>query len=135
MKGMKESYIEELATHCGPESCVPVREDRRAPVGCAGIEALTGGNMGRVLSRDIGYIEEADVLLSAEERDSAVARDVAAVKCGRERTAVWRLGLKARLGTLCHRKRRALGDVVSSFIPPLLGVPALRSSVLVTDAG
>ena len=66
MKGMKESYIEELATHCGPESCVPVREDRRAPVGCVGIEALTGGSMGRVLSRDIGYIEEADVLLSTE---------------------------------------------------------------------
>ena len=41
MKGMKESYIEELATHCGPESCVPVREDRRAPEGRVGIEALT----------------------------------------------------------------------------------------------
>ena len=52
MKGMKESYIEELATHCGPESCVPVREDRRAPEGRVGIEALTGGSMGRVLSRE-----------------------------------------------------------------------------------
>ena len=52
MKRMKESYNEEPATHVGPESCVPVREDRRAPEGRVGIEALTGGSMGRVLSRD-----------------------------------------------------------------------------------
>jgi len=42
---MKEPYIEGLATHDGPESCAGVREG----VG----EALTGGNAGRVLSREI----------------------------------------------------------------------------------
>ena len=41
---MKKPYIEGLATHDGPESCVGGRET-------AG-EALTGGNIGRVLSRE-----------------------------------------------------------------------------------
>jgi hypothetical protein len=40
---MKESYIEEPATHDGPESCAVGRE--------AGGEALTGVRAGRVLSR------------------------------------------------------------------------------------
>ena len=41
---MEVSYIEDLASHNGPESCV-----------CAGDfadEALTGGDVGRVLSRE-----------------------------------------------------------------------------------
>jgi len=42
---MKESYVEGLASHGGPESCVCIRED-------AG-EALTGVRAGRVLSREI----------------------------------------------------------------------------------
>jgi hypothetical protein len=41
---MKESYVEGLAAHDGPESCVDVRED----VG----EALTGVRAGRVFSRE-----------------------------------------------------------------------------------
>ena len=41
---MKESYVEELATHGGPESCADAREG----VG----EALTGVRAGRVLSRE-----------------------------------------------------------------------------------
>ena len=41
---MQESYVEGLATHIGPESCVSVRKD-------AG-EALTGVRAGRVLSRE-----------------------------------------------------------------------------------
>jgi hypothetical protein len=41
---MKESYVEGLAAHDGPESCVGARED----VG----EALTGVRAGRVLSRE-----------------------------------------------------------------------------------
>ena len=54
MKGMKESCSEELATHAGPESCVPAREGRRVLKKHVGIEALTGGSMGRVLSRETG---------------------------------------------------------------------------------
>lgn len=48
MKGMKESYEEELAIHVGPESCGPAREGRRTPKGRAGVEALTGKGIGRV---------------------------------------------------------------------------------------
>lgn len=44
MMRMKESYVEGLATHNGPESCVVIRE--------GGIEALTGVCIGRVLSRE-----------------------------------------------------------------------------------
>lgn len=42
---MEESYVEGLASHGGPESCVHIREG----VG----EALTGVRAGRVLSREI----------------------------------------------------------------------------------
>lgn len=42
---MKESYVEGLAPHNGPESCVVARK------GCG--EALTGERTGRVLSREI----------------------------------------------------------------------------------
>jgi hypothetical protein len=42
---MRESYIEGLATHDGPESCGGTREGV--------VEALTGVRSGRVLSREI----------------------------------------------------------------------------------
>jgi hypothetical protein len=41
---MKVSYVEDLANHNGPESCGAARE--------GGVEALTGGRTGRVLSRE-----------------------------------------------------------------------------------
>jgi len=41
---MKESYVEGLAAHSGPESCVGVRK--------GGGEALTGVRAGRVSSRE-----------------------------------------------------------------------------------
>jgi hypothetical protein len=41
---MKESYVEGLAAHSGPESCVVARESRG--------EALTGVRAGRVFSRE-----------------------------------------------------------------------------------
>jgi hypothetical protein len=41
---MKESYVEGLAAHNGPESCAGVRKDTG--------EALTGENTGWVLSRE-----------------------------------------------------------------------------------
>ena len=51
---MKESYIEGLATHSGPESCAVVREDQG--------EALTGVRAGRVLSREIVWHRGADAV-------------------------------------------------------------------------
>jgi hypothetical protein len=42
---MKVSYVEGLANHNDPESCGAARE--------GGVEALTGGRTGRVLSREM----------------------------------------------------------------------------------
>jgi hypothetical protein len=51
---MKESYVEGLATHDGPESC---------GVACkGGVEALTGVRAGRVLSRERGPLRDADAV-------------------------------------------------------------------------
>ncbi len=49
---MKESYVEGLATHDGPESCAVARE--------GGGEALTGVRAGRVLSRERNSLRGAD---------------------------------------------------------------------------
>jgi len=51
---MKESYVEGLATHDGPESCVIARE--------GGGEALTGVRAGRVLSRESTALRGADAV-------------------------------------------------------------------------
>jgi hypothetical protein len=51
---MKESYVEGLATHDGPESCAIARKG----VG----EALTGVRAGRVLSRERPLLRGADVV-------------------------------------------------------------------------
>ena|SRR3974390_1140583 len=50
---MKESYVERLATHNGPESCGAARE--------GGDEALTGERAGRVFSRVI-QLRDADAV-------------------------------------------------------------------------
>ena len=47
---MKESYGEGVATHTGPESCAAVRE------------ALTGGQAGRVFSRERTLLRDADAV-------------------------------------------------------------------------
>ena len=51
---MKESYVEGLAAHSGPESCVAVRKGRG--------EALTGVRAGRVLSRESNFLWGADAV-------------------------------------------------------------------------
>jgi len=51
---MKESYVEGLATHDGPESCAAARE--------GGGEALTGVRAGRVLSRERASLRGADAM-------------------------------------------------------------------------
>ncbi len=52
---MKESYVEGLANHNGPESCVEWRDSSG--------EALTGVRAGRVLSREINSVRDADPLM------------------------------------------------------------------------
>jgi RNA-directed DNA polymerase len=51
---MQESYGEGLATHTGPESCVGARKGDG--------EALTGGRIGRVLSRETKILRDADAV-------------------------------------------------------------------------
>ena len=51
---MKESHVERLATHNGPESCTIVCKD--------GGEALTGVRAGRVLSRERIILRGADAV-------------------------------------------------------------------------
>jgi len=51
---MKESYVEGLAAHSGPESCVVARGGRG--------EALTGVRAGRVLSRESKLLWGADAV-------------------------------------------------------------------------
>jgi hypothetical protein len=51
---MKESYVEGLATHSGPESCGAVRK--------GGVEAWTGERAGRVLSRVSTFLRDADAV-------------------------------------------------------------------------
>ena len=51
---MKESYVEGLATHNGPESCGAARE--------GGVEAWTGERMGRVFSRVRTMLRDADAV-------------------------------------------------------------------------
>jgi len=51
---MKESYVEGLAAHSGPESCVVARKGRG--------EALTGVRAGRVLSRESNSLRGADAV-------------------------------------------------------------------------
>jgi len=50
---MKESYVEGLAAHSGPESCVDAREGSG--------EALTGVRAGRVFSRESSHCPRADL--------------------------------------------------------------------------
>src|ERR1700681_4390192 len=57
---MKVSYVEGVANHNGPESCGAARE--------GGVEALTGGRTGRVLSREINaLLRKQQVLRDADE--------------------------------------------------------------------
>ena len=51
---MRESYIEGLATHDDPESCVGVREGTG--------EARTGARTGRILSRENTEVQGADAV-------------------------------------------------------------------------
>lgn len=60
---MKESYVEGLAIHNGPESCGDAREDVA--------EALTGVRTGRVLSRESDILRDADAVGESGRQDGA----------------------------------------------------------------
>jgi len=83
---MKVSYVEGIANHNGPESCGAARE--------GGVEALTGGRIGRVLSREM------DALL----RKQQVLRDADALEV---------VGRQYRM----HRHRKVHSDPARSETP------------------
>ena len=60
---MKESYVEGLATHDGPESCAAFWEERG--------EALTGVRAGRVFSRERDKLRDADAVGGSGRRRRA----------------------------------------------------------------
>ena len=91
---MRAPYIEGVATHDDPESCVGVRE--------GSCEAVTGARTGRVLSREI--TESRVPTLSAEAEGSTTDTD----------SARWRLTLRgrrprARAESSCARTGRSPG--------------------------
>jgi hypothetical protein len=56
--GMREPYVEDLASHGGPESCVGDPRGRS--------EALTGVHAGRLLSLENSIVQGADAVVGAE---------------------------------------------------------------------
>jgi RNA-directed DNA polymerase len=95
---MQESYIEGVASHDDPESCVGSRE--------AAGEALTGARAGRVLSREIKDSGVPTLLTEAEghTHDTAIAR--------RHATPRGRSPL-ARTEAFCARTGRSLGSLAA----------------------
>ena len=93
---MKVSYVKGLANHNGPESCGAARE--------GGVEALTGGRTGRVLSREI----------HALLRKQRVLRDADAVEMEGRQHRVHRhrevCSDPARSKTLCMYARTLCGN-------------------------
>ena len=57
-KGMREPYVEDIASHGGPESCVGDPRGRS--------EALTGVHAGRLLSLENSIVQGADAVVGAE---------------------------------------------------------------------
>lgn len=95
---MQESYIEGVANHDDPESCVGSRE----AVG----EALTGARAGRVLSREIKVSGVPTLLTEAEGH----MHDTATARC--HATPRGRRPL-ARTETFCARTGRSLGSLAA----------------------
>jgi RNA-directed DNA polymerase len=60
---MKESYVEGIATHDGPESCAAARK--------GSCEALTGVRAGRVSSREMDLLRDADAVRRGGKQNRA----------------------------------------------------------------
>ncbi len=92
---MKESYVEGLATHSGPESCGDSRK------GMA--EALTGVRAGRVLSRERSLVRDADAV-------GIVGRHHRAHRNREMRTGPARSQTPCMYGNTSHENREVLGS-------------------------
>jgi len=103
---MKESYVEGLATHDDPESCVGARKGDG--------EALTGESAGRVLSREIKHTRGPTLLSEAEGhmargalasselplrgRRPLACGDAPCARTGRSTTRPWEMATRAASG-------------------------------------
>jgi hypothetical protein len=92
---MKESYIEGLATHSGPESCGVPRK--------GSVEALTGVRAGRVFSRERSKVRDADAVRMAE--DTTVAHRYREMRPGPARSQT-----PCTYGNTSHENREVLGS-------------------------
>ena len=86
---MKESHVEGLATHSGPESCEAARK--------GSVEALTGVRAGRVLSRESeGILRDAVPLSTLRYREMPPGPARSQTPC--------------TYGNTSHENREALGS-------------------------
>jgi len=90
---MKESHVEGVATHGGPESCADVRED--------GGEALTGVRAGRVLSREMPLQDADAVILRGRQHQQHRKREMVLSPARSETPCTY--------GTYLHENREICG--------------------------
>jgi hypothetical protein len=93
---MKESHVEGLATHSGPESCEAARK--------GSVEALTGVRAGRVLSRESeGILRDADAVeISARHHRTHRYREMPPGPARSQTPCTY--------GNTSHENREALGS-------------------------
>jgi hypothetical protein len=93
---MKESHVEGLATHSGPESCEAARK--------GSVEALTGVRAGRVLSRESeGRLRDADAVeISARHHRTHRYREMPPGPARSQTPCTY--------GNTSHENREALGS-------------------------
>jgi RNA-directed DNA polymerase len=103
---MKESHVEGLATHGGPESCGVSRKGRA--------EALTGVRAGRVLSRERSLVRDADAV-------GMVGRHHWAHRNREMRTGPARSKTPCTYGNTSHENREILGSPVTDGVAGRVG--------------
>ena len=103
---MKESYVEGLATHSGPESCGVARESNT--------EALTGVRAGRVFSRERSKVRDADAVRIAE--GTIVARRYREMRLSPARSQT-----PCTYGNTLHENRETLGPPAAGGVAGRVG--------------
>jgi hypothetical protein len=97
---MKESYVEGLATHDGPESCGATRK--------GGVEALTGERAGRVFSREIQLREADAVRRSGRQHPGRRYREAPRSPARSETPSTYECTLRGNREVLCSPGKIAI---------------------------
>lgn len=104
---MKESYVKGLANHSGPESCGGSREGE--------VEALTGERVGRVLSREMNIVRDADLVRRWGRQQSSSRKGEARWYPARSETpGMHGSNLRENREILRPPKKRGVGRIVKS---------------------